>query len=215
MRNFHRYERPASCLLSEALLGRLRLSLRYIRKAISVRRIACPWSNGALFNCLRMRFVKIGTDNEMPGRIKLSQPGRDNLPFRQVSAERWGKYVVAYFWSPRGASSTRARHGQGLLSGGLLTTMERARRTMEKDRRGPSESRSTVSAKIRGGAVPPAQRSSCAAPRVRAHREVLFSPVVARRAANGLGPRPEHPHRAGGDMYFSRSGLIKGIVASG
>ncbi|VZR88873.1 hypothetical protein PERCYII40_3596 [Pseudomonas aeruginosa] len=73
------------------------------------------WS--ALFNCLRMRFVKIGTDNEMPGRIKLSQPGRDNLPFRAgICGEIGGEVCSCHFWSP-GSLVDEARHGPRFVVG--------------------------------------------------------------------------------------------------
>lgn len=144
------------------------------------------WS--ALFNCLRMRFVKIGTDNEMPGRIKLSQPGRDNLPFRAgICGEiGGGKYVVAIS-GPRGASSTRPAMGQGLLSGGPPDDDGACEKNNEKDRR-EAHRRAVLRFPQRSGAPsPPAQRSSCAAPRVRAHREILFSLVSSSPGGRRMG----------------------------
>lgn len=167
------------------------------------------------FNCLRMRFVKIGTDNEMPGRIKLSQPGRDNLPFRAgICGEIGGKYVVAIS-GPRGASSTRPAMGQGLLSGGSPDDDGACEKNNEKDRReahrravlrfpqrsgAPSSSPAQF---LRGASCPCSSRSSLQ-PRF----------VVARRAANGLD-LVRNTRTGPVAICTSRSGLIKGIVMSG
>lgn len=138
------------------------------------------------FNCLRMRFVKIGTDNEMPGRIKLSQPGRDNLPFRAGICGEIGEVCSCHFWSP-GASSTRPAMGQGLLSGGSPDDDGACEKNNEKDRR-EAHRRAVLRFPQRSGAPsPPAQRSSCAAPRVRAHREVLFSLVSSSPGGRRMG----------------------------
>ena len=142
------------------------------------------WS--ALFNCLRMRFVKIGTDNEMPGRIKLSQPGRDNLPFRAGICGDRGKYVVAIS-GPREPRRRGPPWAKVCCREALPTTMERARRTMRKTavrligepfygfRKDPGRRPSSPA------------RSSCAAPRVRAHREVLFSLVSSSPGGRRMG----------------------------
>lgn len=133
------------------------------------------WS--ALFNCLRMRFVKIGTDNEMPGRIKLSQAGRDNLPFRAgICGEIRGKYVVAIS-GPWEASSARSAIGRGLLPGDPPVDDGACEKNNEKDYREAHRRAVLRFPQASGAPSPPVQRSPCAAPRVRAHREILFSLV--------------------------------------
>ncbi len=172
------------------------------------------WS--ALFNCLRMRFVKIGTDNEMPGRIKLSQPGRDNLPFRAgICGEIGGEVCSCHFWSPGEPRRRGPPWAKVCCREALPTTMERARRTMRKTavrpigepfygfRKDPGRVPSSPAQFLRGASCPCSSRSSLQ-PRF----------VVARRAANGLD-LVRNTRTGPVAICTSRSGLIKGIVMSG
>lgn len=88
------------------------------------------WS--ALLNCIRMRSLNIGTENEMPGRIKLSQACSDNLPFRAGICEEIRGEPCSCHFVPVRMPFQRGCAWVDCWRALVPTTMERARRRMNK-----------------------------------------------------------------------------------